>query len=208
MKDIISQGKALYWATSAWPSIRIMEAIHICDKIGAPRPIADQCKYNMLRRDEIEKEYRVLFDDYNYGSTTWSPLEYGILTGKYNNGIPEGSRFDKMSGFFKGTFESYFGEANKEKTLKMLNKLEEIAKRFDASMTQLALAWVLGSKDVSTVIFGSSKLSQLQENMKAVELKTKITKETWDEIEEVLGNRPEPASNYREGYFGKLKLRR
>ena len=97
MKDLISQGKALYWATSAWPSLRIMEAIHICDKIGAPRPIADQCIYNMLKRDEIEKEYPILFDDYDYGTTTWSPLEFGILTGKYNNGIPEGSRFDKMS---------------------------------------------------------------------------------------------------------------
>lgn len=97
MKDIISSGKAFYWATSEWPAVRIMEAILICDQIGAPRPIADQCIYNMVKRHRIEKDYPILFDDYEYGTTTWSPLHYGILTGKYNNGIPEGTRLADMS---------------------------------------------------------------------------------------------------------------
>ena len=111
-----------------------MEAIHICDRIGAPRPIADQCMYNMLKREDIEKEYAILFDDYGYGSTTWSPLYYGILTGKYNKEIPEGSRFDKLSTRFNATVEEWFGEYSKEKTLDMLNKLESIAKGYNASL--------------------------------------------------------------------------
>ena len=88
MKTIIEQGKAFYWATSEWPASRIMEAILLCDQIGAPRPIADQCQYHMLERKKLEFEYSPLFDDYNYGTTTWSPLASGILTGKYNKGVP------------------------------------------------------------------------------------------------------------------------
>jgi len=135
MRDLISQGKILYWATSTWPNVRIMEAIHICDKIGAPRPIADQCIYNMLKRNDVEKEYTVLLDDYGYGTTTWSPLHMGILTGKYNNGIPEGSRFEKITHISSPIMQEFFGEGKKEKTLEMLNKLVEIAKKYDASIS-------------------------------------------------------------------------
>lgn len=94
MKSIINSGKALYWGTSTWPAVRVMEAMLLCDIVGCPRPIAEQCQYSMLVRDTVEKEYATLFDDYGLGTTIWSPLASGILTGKYNEGIPKGSRFD------------------------------------------------------------------------------------------------------------------
>lgn len=95
MKSIIESGKALYWGTSTWPAVRVMEAMLLCDIVGCPRPIAEQCQYSMMVRNTIEKDYTALFDDYGLGTTIWSPLASGILTGKYNNGIPEDSRFGR-----------------------------------------------------------------------------------------------------------------
>lgn len=95
MKSIISSGKALYWGTSTWPAVRVMEAMLLCDIVGCPRPIAEQCQYSMLIREHVEKDYIALFDDYGLGTTIWSPLACGVLTGKYNDGIPEDSRFGK-----------------------------------------------------------------------------------------------------------------
>lgn len=95
VRDLLATGKVHYWATSSWPQERIMEAMLLCDRVGCQRPIAEQCQYNMLTRDFIEEKYVALFDDYGLGTTVWSPLCSGILTGKYNNGIPEDSRFGK-----------------------------------------------------------------------------------------------------------------
>ena len=113
----------------------------------------------MIKRENVEKEYVALFDDYNYGTTTWSPLHYGILTGKYNEGIPEGTRLGDKPDYFKDTIEEYFGETNKAKTVKMLNTLSDIAKELGGSLPQLALAWILKCDDVTTVILGASRPS-------------------------------------------------
>ena len=168
IKSLIDQGKCFYWGTSTWPAVRVMEAILLCDAIGCPRPIAEQCEYSMLERQYIEKEYIALFDSYNLGTTTWSPLASGVLTGKYNDGIPEGSRFD-VHQKWKFIFDSYFGGEESVKTLKKLNGLDAIAKKIGCSMTQLALVWAAHSKDVTTVILGASKVAQLEENLKALE---------------------------------------
>src|SRR3990167_11332947 len=174
MKAIIESGKALYWATSEWPAARIMEAILLADIIGGPRPIADQCQYNMLERNKVEFEYSCLFDDYKYGTTVWSPLASGILTGKYNAGTPAGSRLDANKQYI--TFlEKWFGEAVRDATIKKLQALETIAAELGCKLSQLALAWVIATKDVSTCILGASSEEQLKENLGALALKAKIT---------------------------------
>lgn len=104
-----------------------MEAILLCDKIGCPRPIAEQCQYSMLCRDPVEKEYTAIFDDYGVGTTIWSPLASGILTGKYNNGIPDGSRFDKAKRY-NFIYQKWLGDNVKDSTIKKLNELADIAK--------------------------------------------------------------------------------
>lgn len=196
MKAILDSGKALYWGTSTWPAIRVMEAILLCDIVGCPRPIAEQCQYSMLHRDPVEKDYIALFDDYDLGTTIWSPLASGILTGKYNNGIPEGSRFANNKNYIF-IFNKYFGDEAKEITLKKLNGLKSVAEKIGCSMAQLALAWTLASKDVTTCILGASKVSQLEENMKALEFVDKITPEISEEIEDILNNRPTLDTDYR-----------
>jgi voltage-dependent potassium channel beta subunit len=195
MKTLIETGKALYWATSEWPAVRIMEAIHLCDKIGAPRPIADQCQYNMLEREKVERDYAALFDDYHLGTTIWSPLAGGILTGKYNNGIPEGSRFANNPQY-QSIFDRWLGDKVKETNIKKLNDLEAIAKELGATLTQLALAWTIRNKDVSTCIFGASSEEQLLQNLTAQDFVDKITSEVEARIEAVLGNAPEQEKNW------------
>lgn len=200
MKAIIESGKALYWGTSEWPGIRIMEAILICDKIGAPRPITEQSQYNLLEREKIEKEYVALFDDYNYGTTTWSPLAYGILTGKYNNGIPEGSRAtlkNDHSDLVQMIFNRFLGEKTRDSTISKLKKLEEVAKSLDCSMPQLAVAWVIKNNDVSTCLLGASSTKQIEENLKALDISKKMNKDTEAKINEILENKPSQELNYR-----------
>ena len=196
MKDLIAQGKAHYWATSSWPPVRVMEAILLCDIVGCPRPIAEQCQYSMLVRESIEKDYAEIFDDYNLGTTVWSPLASGILTGKYNNGIPKDSRFDKAPEFM-WIYNFYLAGDKKDKLIPKLKKLGEIAKRLECTQAQLALAWVLASKDVSTMILGASKIEQLEENMKALEVLPKLTPKVLEEIEAFLDNRPDRGTEYR-----------
>ena len=195
MKTIIESGKALYWATSEWPAARIMEAIHISDKIGGPRPIADQCQYNMLERSKIELDYAPLFDDYKYGTTIWSPLASGILTGKYNNGIPPGSRFDTNKQY-ASILEKWLGDNVKEVNIKKLQALEAIATELGCKLAQLALAWTIATKDVSTCILGATSEEQLKENLAALPIKAKITPEIEKRIEAILQNAPTQEKNY------------
>lgn len=196
MKSILQSGKALYWGTSTWPAVRVMEAMLLCDIVGCPRPIAEQCQYSMLFREQIEKNYIALLDDYDLGTTIFSPLTYGILTGKYNNGIPEGSRFAKNKECMF-VFDKYFCDEEKEATLKKLEGLAGVAEKMGCSMAQLALAWTIISKDVTTCILGASKVTQLEENLKALEFMEKITPEISEEIEGILKNRPVLDTDYR-----------
>ena len=198
IKAIITSGKALYWATSTWPPVKLMEAIHLCDAIGCPRPIAEQCQYNMLVRYEIESNYTDFFDDYGLGTTIWSPLCSGILTGKYNEGIPEDSRFAKNPQYKSFFFNTYMGtEEKKAETVAKLHGIGEIAKKLGCSQVQLAVAWTLKTKDVTTAILGASKASQLEENLAALQVVDKLTPEVLKEIEDVLDNRPTRRTDYR-----------
>jgi aryl-alcohol dehydrogenase-like predicted oxidoreductase len=159
MNDIIEQGKSFYWGTSVWPADRIIKAIEICERHGWHKPITEQPPYSMVRRPLVEKEYRRLYSEYKYGTTIWSPLQGGILTGKYNDGVkPEGSRYDKHGDFLKDTWNSYFNEEKKESTIKMLKALDDLAKENGFSMAQLALAWCLANTDISTVLLGFTRI--------------------------------------------------
>lgn len=159
---IIEQGKAFYWGTSEWPADRIAKAIEICERLNLHKPVVEQPQYHQLARDRFEKEYRRIFGEYKYGSTIWSPLAGGILTGKYNSGdIPEGSRYakDKHGADLDPIWAKYFSEEKKANTLEKLNKLGDLAKELGYSQAQLALAWAIANRDVSTCLLGFTKTS-------------------------------------------------
>jgi voltage-dependent potassium channel beta subunit len=155
---VIEQGQAFYWGTSEWPADRIAKAIEICNKLNLHRPIVEQPQYNMIARENVEKKLRRIFSEDGYGTTVWSPLMSGILSGKYNEGeIPAGSRFDKEPGL-KAIFDSFFAKDPKAAQDK-LKALGEYAKTLGYTQAQLALAWVIANKDVSTCLLGFSRVS-------------------------------------------------
>lgn len=184
MHNIVEWGMALYWGTSEWSAAEIVAAIEIAERHHLHKPVMEQPQYNMLVRDRFEKEYARLFKEYGYGSTTWSPLASGLLTGKYNNGIPEGSR-----GALKG-YEWLRGHLTNEEAIAKVKELGHIAQELDASLAQLAIAWCLKNPNVSTVITGASRVAQVHENLKALEVAAKLTPDVMARIEAVLGNNP------------------
>jgi len=180
---VLRQGMALYWGTSEWSAELISEASKLAREIGILPPIVEQPQYNMLVRERVEKEYAPLYEDPGIGLTTFSPLASGVLTGKYNEGIPKGSRLDLMPELRKHLEESGILS---EKTFEKLRKLQKIADSLGAKLSQLAIAWVLKNEHVTSVILGVSKLEQLEENLKALEIKERLTEDIMREIDEVL----------------------
>jgi len=194
---LINTGKTFYWGTSEWPADRIAEAYAVCDKLHLHRPIVEQPQYSLLVRERFEKEYYFLFKEHHMGTTIWSPLAGGILTGKYNEGVPEGSRFDTDNALLKGIFNKFFSEEAKPKTLKALQALGDIAKEVGATQAQLALAWTLANDNVSVCLFGATKVSQIEDNIKALETYKKLTPEILERIDKALGNQPELLTDFR-----------
>jgi len=194
---LINKGLTFYWGTSEWPADRITQAIGICEKLGLHKPVVEQPQYNMLDRERFEKEYHFLFENHSLGTTIWSPLAGGILTGKYNEGVPEGSRYDSNEPMLKHIFSRYFSEEKKANTLKTLKELEQIAKDLECSQAQLALAWVLANHNVSVCLFGATKISQIEDNIKSLEVLKKLTPEILEKINNALGNQPEIVLNFR-----------
>eukprot|EP00827_Trimyema_finlayi_P002477 TRINITY_DN222_c0_g1_i16.p1 TRINITY_DN222_c0_g1~~TRINITY_DN222_c0_g1_i16.p1 ORF type:complete len:318 (-),score=103.70 TRINITY_DN222_c0_g1_i16:134-1087(-) len=191
---LIEKGLAFYWGTSEWPVQKIMEAYAICDKLNLIKPICEQPQYNMLVRENFEENYGLLFDKYKMGSTIWSPLAGGLLTGKYNNGIPEGSRLtDELgSSFYK---EIFFNQ--QEKQQKKLQELGKIAEELKISQATLALAWCLKNNDVSTAIIGATKPSQIEDNVNSLKVIKLLTPEIEARIENILDNRPKTAMDFK-----------
>ena len=179
MHNIIEQGKAFYWGTSEWEAAEIVEAIHIAEKHHLHKPVMEQPILNLFERHRFSGEYVRFYKEYGYGSTTWSPLASGLLTGKYSSGIPDGSR-----GALKGYdwLEDHLTDKDK---LAKVQKLEEVAKDLDCSVAQLSLAWCLKNPFVSTVITGATSVKQLQENMKASEVAPKMTEDVMERIEAI-----------------------
>jgi voltage-dependent potassium channel beta subunit len=194
MNQIIRQGKAFYWGTSEWSATEIMEAYGVARREHLIPPAMEQPQYHMFHRQKIENEFLRLYREIGLGTTIWSPLASGLLTGKYNQGIPKGSRLD-LEGY-EWLKEQLDDEAWK-KNFKKLNDLDKIAKELGCSMAQLALAWCLKNPNVSTVITGASKAEQVRENMKALEVYQQMDEEVMRHIDEILANKPEGEPNYR-----------
>ncbi|GAA6063237.1 hypothetical protein JCM10212_000339 [Sporobolomyces blumeae] len=196
MNHVINQGKCFYWGTSEWTASQITEAIGIADRLGLIRPIVEQPQYSMLHREKFEVEYEHIFRNYKYGTTIWSPLAGGMLTGKYNDGIPEDSRFKTNAGVYDSTIKELETPAGKAKIEKM-RKLGALAERLGAkTQAALALAWCLKNENVSTVILGATKPKQLEENFEALEILPKLTDDVMDEIEKILDNKPTELAKY------------
>ncbi|KNZ79289.1 Putative voltage-gated potassium channel subunit beta [Termitomyces sp. J132] len=188
---VIDKGWAFYWATSEWSALEIEEAYHVAEKLNLIPPIAEQCKHNMFHRERPEKEYEPLYKKYGLGTTTFSSLAAGLLTGKYNDGIPEGSRF---------ATESSVSASKKEEGKEEIRKVRELTKiaaeELQTSPAALALAWVAKNPNTSTVILGASSAEQLKENLKALEVLPRLTPEIMEKIEAILNNKPSPPVNY------------
>lgn len=195
MNQMISEGKALYWGTSEWSAEQIRHAYGYARREHLRPPLMEQPQYNMFHRDRVEKEYAPLYRDIGLGTTIWSPLASGLLTGKYNDGVPEGSRLDmeKYSWLRERLLET---ERGREK-LKKVEKLAPIADDLGIAMPQLALAWCLKNPNVSTVITGASRPEQVEQNMETMEIVDKLTEDVIERIEDVLDNEPKPETDFR-----------
>ena len=185
MHNIIERGKAMYWGTSEWAAAEIVSALEIAERHHLHKPVMEQPEYNLFKRERFEKEYARLFKDYGYGSTTWSPLASGLLTGKYNNGIPQNSRVT-----LKG-YDWLRDRLTDQDSLAKVRALEPIARELDCSLSQLSIAWVLKNPNVSTVITGASRVEQIHENMQAEEVAPKITPEIMSRMDEIFGFKKE-----------------
>jgi voltage-dependent potassium channel beta subunit len=193
MHNLITQGKVLYWGTSEWTAQQLTEAYAVARAYNLTPPTMEQPEYNLFRREKVESEFLPLYDLFGLGTTIWSPLASGILTGKYNNGIPADSRI-ALPGYewLKDRLESPKGK-------EQLAKVQELAKLADEvgmPIHHLALLWCNANPRVSTVILGASKLSQLKDNLKALDSKSKVTPEVLAQIEAIVGNKPPAPERY------------
>lgn len=180
MDDIIRQGKALYWGTSEWSADEIRAAWEIAERHHLHKPQMEQPQYNMLHRDRVEKEYARLYGDIGLGLTIWSPLASGLLTGKYNDGIPADSRASLPG------YEWLKSRLIDPTLLTKVRALQPIADGLGCTMSQLAIAWCVKNPNVSTVITGASRAAQVYENMQALEVAPKLTEDVMARIEAIL----------------------
>jgi aryl-alcohol dehydrogenase-like predicted oxidoreductase len=185
MHNIIERGRAMYWGTSEWSAAEIVEAISIAERHHLHKPVVEQPEYNLFERKRFSGEYVRFYREHGYGATTFSPLALGILSGKYNAGIPKDSRAGTLK------MDWMVASATDEDKIAKVQALEPIAKDLDCTLAQLALAWCLKNPFVSTVITGASRLSQVQENMKAGEIAPKLTPEILAQIDVIFGVKKE-----------------
>lgn len=179
LHDLIERGKILYWGTSEWPADAIRSAWDIAERHHLHKPLMEQPQYHLFARQRVEKEYDRLYDGVGLGLTTWSPLASGLLTGKYRHGIPPGSR-GSLEGM--GWLRDGLTDADKNAAVA---RLEGIAADLGGTVAQLAIAWVNRNPHVSSVILGASRIGQLQDNLKALELTPKLTQEVLARIDAV-----------------------
>jgi voltage-dependent potassium channel beta subunit len=184
MNILIQQGKILYWGTSEWSGVEIMEAHRVAAQLGLIGPSVEQPQYNLLERNKMENEYRMIFDTVGMGTTIWSPLASGLLTGKYNNGIPDNSRF-ALEGF-----DWLRDRWLVEDKISRVRALGKVAQELGTSQATLSIAWCMANPDVTTAILGATKKEQLQENLKALEVLPKLTPEVLQHIDEIIQTKP------------------
>lgn len=184
MTNLIQQGKVLYWGTSEWTAAEIMEAHMIARQSNLIAPVVEQPEYNLFRREKMELEYVPVFNSVGLGTTIFSPLASGILTGKYNNGVPEGSRL---------SLEGYEWLRNRnllDANIAKVVALEKVAKQLGTSLAVLAVAWTIRNPNVSSTILGATREAQLTETLKAIDVYPQLTPEIMKEIDGIMGNVP------------------
>ena len=189
MSELVYRGHVLYWGTSEWSAQQLMEAYAAARQFNLIPPSMEQPQYNMFHRQRFEVEYGRLYDAIGLGTTIWSPLASGLLTGKYNDGMPDNTRIS-LPGYewLREMFENDEGQQRIAKT----RQLSQIAKDLDTNMARLAIAWCLKNPHVSTVITGASRVEQVHDNLKALEVAALLTDDVMETIEAVLDNKPEP----------------
>jgi voltage-dependent potassium channel beta subunit len=177
MHDMIERGKALYWGTSEWTATQIMEAWQVAEDNRLRKPVVEQPEYNLFHRHKVEEEFEPLYDDVGLGLTTWSPLASGLLTGKYREGVPADSRgaIPRMKFLLDDLTDKKKNDA--------VGKLDAVAKELGCTLAQLAIAWCAKNPNVSTVITGASRVSQVEENLKAADVIPKLTPEVMKRID-------------------------
>jgi voltage-dependent potassium channel beta subunit len=194
MSYLINNGKALYWGTRWWTAEQITAAYHIARRERLVPPTMEQPEYNMFCRDRVEREYLRLYRDIGLGTTIWSPLCSGLLTGKYNQGVPSGTRVSlKGYEWLRNEFESDEGKQRLEKT----RALAPVAQELGCTMAQMALAWCVKNPNVSSAITGASRPDQVIENMGALDVVNKLTPGVMERSDRILGNKPVPEPTYR-----------
>jgi len=193
MQDLISQGKILYWGTSEWTAQQLTEAWAVAKDLRITPPLMEQPQYNLFTREKVEAEFAPLYSLMGLGTTIWSPLASGVLTGKYNDGIPADSRMN-LPGYewLKKDWESEAGQAK----LGKVKALAALSKDIGLPIHHLALLWCLNNPNVSTVILGASKTSQLVDNLSALKAKDKLTPDVIEKIEAIMGNKPKAAQKF------------
>lgn len=184
MHQLIQQGKVLYWGTSMWSGAEIMEAHRVAQQYHLIGPSVEQPQYNMFERYKLELEYLPVFRDAGIGTTIWSPLASGMLTGKYAEGLPEGSRLSLPG------YEWLKEKWMQEEKIKKVNKLVALAQKLGVSLSSLAIAWTLRNPNVSTTILGATRPEQLEENLRALDTLQKLSPEWMEKIEKILQNKP------------------
>ncbi len=182
MSDAIDRGKTLYWGTSEWTADEVRAAWDVADRHGWHKPVAEQPQYNLLHRRRVEQEYARLYEDIGLGTTIWSPLASGLLTGKYLDGIPQDSRAS-LDGF-----RSLRESAADEQRTAVVRALRDVADELGCTLAQLAIAWCARNPNVSTVITGASRVEQVHENMKALDVLARLTDDVMERIASIVAD--------------------
>ncbi len=180
MNTLLQQGKILYWGTSEWSAVEVMKAYEVANKLELIGPVVEQQQYNLFTRNRVEAEFRDIYKSIGLGTTTWSPLASGLLTGKYNNAIPSGSRFSMTD--FEWLKNRWISEENIEK----VKNLTQLAENLSTTLPILSIAWCMKNENVSSVILGATNENQLEENLKSLEFAPQLSKEVLSEIDEIM----------------------
>ncbi|KAI9033019.1 NADP-dependent oxidoreductase domain-containing protein [Hyaloraphidium curvatum] len=190
---VLDKGQALYWGTSEWRTDQLLEAHRVAEKLGLEGPQMEQPEYNMFNRQKMEVDYLPLFKNFGMGTTIWSPLASGVLTGKYLSGVPADSRFGaNKDPFMVGLAQRVLESDTAKKRMSIVENLKPVADSLGCTMAQMALAWTLKNPNVSTCITGASKPEQVTENMKALNVVPKLTDDVMKQLDEILGTKPTP----------------
>uniref|UniRef100_A0A673YZX1 Voltage-gated potassium channel subunit beta-1 n=1 Tax=Salmo trutta TaxID=8032 RepID=A0A673YZX1_SALTR len=194
MTHVINQGMAMYWGTSRWSSMEIMEAYSVARQFNLIPPICEQAEYHMFQREKVEVQLPELFHKIGVGAMTWSPLACGIISGKYDSGVPPYSRASLKG--YQWMKDKILSEEGRRQQAK-LKELQAIAERLGCTLPQLAIAWCLRNEGVSSVLLGASSTDQLMENLAAIQVLPKLSSSIVHEMDSILGNKPYSKKDYR-----------